>query len=69
MIQSSAEQLPKAGSQVTTACGSEVQLGEDTPFVKYKERLVFFCLPACKEDFEREPRFSCLAVELILGEE
>ena len=65
----SVPQLPPAGSHVPTACGSEIRFADDMPFVNYKDRLVFFCLPACKEDFEREPRFSCLALELMLGEE
>ncbi len=61
-------QLPPIGSLVTTVCGSDVKFIFDMPYSTYRGRLVSFCLPACKEDFDREHYASRFTVRLARGE-
>ena len=58
--------LPPAGSEVTTACGGKTRLSSDTPHAIYNEKWVFFCLPACKQEFDKDPASSCLAEQITL---
>ncbi|HSF82088.1 MAG TPA: hypothetical protein VLA49_12680 [Anaerolineales bacterium] len=53
--------LPAAGSPVQTACGGPILFEQGTPTAVYRGRRVYFCLPSCREDFERDPASSCLA--------
>lgn len=54
---------PEAGKCITTACGGQVLLEKDTARALHGGAWVFFCLPCCQEDFERDPLASCLAYE------
>lgn len=63
---SSTQVLPEFGSSVTTACGGGIVLEFDTPRSIYHGQWTFFCLPSCKVTFLRNPRASCLAVQLAL---
>jgi YHS domain-containing protein len=56
--------LPLTGSEVNTACGGRTHFSSDTPHAIYNEKWVFFCLPACKEEFDRNPASSCLAEQI-----
>lgn len=53
--------VPMIGSPVLTACGGQIQFEQGTPTAVYRGQRVYFCLPACREDFERDPSISCLA--------
>jgi hypothetical protein len=55
--------LPAPGSQVKTACGGRVEFEETTPRAPYRGEWLYFCLPACRELFESDSQFSCLAVQ------
>lgn len=56
---------PEIGCQVLTACNGWVRLAADTPQVEFRGQTVYFCLAACKDDFERNPAASCLAARLL----
>jgi YHS domain-containing protein len=53
---------PAVGALVRTACGGTVQYTPMTPCVFYRGQTVYFCLPICKADAEKDPRHSCLAL-------
>jgi hypothetical protein len=57
----------KFGEPVRTACGGVVQYSGNTPCVLFRGEAVYFCLPVCKEDFERDPLSSCLAARILSG--
>ena len=57
----------KFGTPVRTACGGVVQYARDTPCTLYKGEVVYFCLAACREDYERDPLSSCLAARILSG--
>ena len=57
-------ETPDTGTPVRTACGGIVRYSPATPCVKFRGQRVFFCLPACKEDFERDPLSSCMAIRI-----
>jgi YHS domain-containing protein len=52
--------LPPPGSQVRTACGGLVEFEQATPHAPYHGEWLFFCLPACQQLFENDPKSSCL---------
>ena len=52
--------LPAPGTVVNTACGGTVQYTPNTPCILYRGELVYFCLPVCKQSFEKDPSNSCL---------
>jgi hypothetical protein len=56
--------LPAYGMSVKTACGGTTTFGPKTPWAVYRGKLIFFCLPDCRADFERNPETSCLAARL-----
>jgi hypothetical protein len=56
--------LPAYGLVVQTACGGTATFGPRTPWAVYRGKIVFFCLPACRADFERNPETSCLAARM-----
>jgi YHS domain-containing protein len=45
---------------VQTACGGQIRFEQNTPTAVYRGWRVYFCLPACLEDFARDPEASCL---------
>ncbi len=53
---------PPLGALVSTACGGRVQYCATTPCVYYQGKMVYFCLPICKADFEADPAHSCLSL-------
>ena len=55
---------PQEGRRVTTACGGFVTLEPGTPRAVYRGRWIFFCLPACEQDFAKEPVNSCLVWQI-----
>lgn len=53
--------LPAPGNQVRTACGGRMEFEAATPRAYYRGEWLYFCLPACRQLFESNPEFSCLA--------
>jgi hypothetical protein len=53
--------------RVETACGSEVALSPKTPFVYFRDQIVYFCQQDCKELYEKDPLNSCMAARILSG--
>lgn len=49
------ERLPAYGTEVESACGSALMFTQHTPHAVYHGKHVYFCLPACKQTFEKTP--------------
>jgi len=58
--------LPYSGREVYTACGGKAHFAPDTPRAVYDGKWVFFCLPTCKQEFDKDPASSCLAEQIAL---
>jgi len=58
---------PAMGDAVQTACGGIVQYTPTTPCVLVGGKNVYFCLPICKADFERDPHHCCLTLNASGG--
>jgi hypothetical protein len=54
----------RLGERIITACGGLTLYTPGVESAIYNGKTVYFCLPACKKDFERDPRSSCLALSL-----
>jgi hypothetical protein len=55
---------PAYGTIVQTACGGTATFGPKTPWAIYHGKVIYFCLSACRADFDRNPETSCLAARL-----
>jgi hypothetical protein len=52
------------GDRIVTACGGYTRYLPGIESASYNGKTVYFCLPACKKDFELDPRRSCLAMSI-----
>jgi hypothetical protein len=55
---------PALGAPVRTACDGTVLYSAATACVIFRGQPLYFCLPICRADFERDPAQSCLAPRL-----
>jgi YHS domain-containing protein len=56
-----------ADQQVETACGARIILSSDTPFIHYRDEIVYFCGQDCKQLYDSDPFSSCMAAQLLAG--
>ncbi len=54
-------------SHAETACGARIQITPNTPFIHYKDDIVFFCGWDCKQLYDEDPLSSCMAARLLSG--
>jgi hypothetical protein len=54
---------PAIGEEVRTACGGVVRYSLNTPCIQNQNEMVFFCLPICLDDCEKDPQCACLAAQ------
>ena len=66
----STDQTNKTQGEVTqaeTACGARILVTPNTPYIMYKDEIVYFCGQDCKEIYDADPMNSCLAARLLSG--
>ncbi|OGN93013.1 MAG: hypothetical protein A2Z71_11770 [Chloroflexi bacterium RBG_13_50_21] len=63
-LPSSEENLPP---QAETACGARIKVSSDTPLVRYRDEIVYFCGWDCKQLYDDDPLNSCMAARLLSG--
>ncbi len=54
-------------TQGETACGALVIITPHTPFVYYRDEIVYFCGEDCKELYDDNKYTSCMAARLLSG--
>ena len=50
-----------------TACGASVMISSNTPSVRYRDEIVYFCGWDCKQLYDEDPLSSCMAARLLAG--
>jgi hypothetical protein len=51
--------------QAETACGARIEVSSDTPYVHYRDEIVYFCGWDCKQLYDEDPLSSCMAARLL----
>lgn len=59
--------IPAEEKFCETACGATIRITPDTPFIHYRDEVVYFCGQGCKHIFDHDPLSSCLAARLLSG--
>jgi hypothetical protein len=50
-----------------TACGARVMINPHTPFITYRDEIVYFCGEDCRQLYEDNKYGSCMAACLLSG--
>jgi len=50
-----------------TACGARVLVNPLTPFIHYRDEIVYFCGEDCRQLYDGDPLNSCMAARLLSG--
>jgi YHS domain-containing protein len=50
-----------------TACGARIMITPDTPYINYRDGVVYFCAQDCKLLYDEDPLSSCMAARLLSG--
>jgi len=58
---------PGDARQGETACGARIQVSSDTPYIHYRDEIVYFCGCDCKQLYNENPLSSCMAARLLSG--
>lgn len=58
---------PGTAPQADTACGARVMLTPHTPFIHFRDEVVYFCSEGCKQLYDNDPLASCMADRLLSG--
>jgi hypothetical protein len=58
---------PGANTVGETACGARIMISQDTPFIYYRDEIIYFCGEDCKFLYIEEPMNSCMAARLLSG--
>jgi len=53
--------------QADTACGARVMLTPHTPFIHFRDEVIYFCSEGCKQLYVEDPLASCMADRLLSG--
>ena len=58
---------PVTTIQADTACGARVMITPHTPFIHFRDEVVYFCSEDCKQLYDEDPLNSCMADRLFSG--
>jgi YHS domain-containing protein len=58
---------PGDDKQGETACGARIIISSKTPYIHYRDEIVYFCGQDCKELYDDDPINSCMAARLLSG--